>query len=84
MINIKHLLKVCVFWVNIIYIVCFLGVLLFPASREAFMLYALHSRGVFGEEVLTLGTFLSGLVIWNIVALLAVWLFAFLFNSVKK
>ncbi|MDP3957573.1 MAG: DUF5676 family membrane protein [bacterium] len=84
MINTNHLLKVTAYWVSIVYAVCYFGVLLFPSSREAFMVYALHYRGNLGETVLTLGTFVSGLLIWNIVALLGVWLFAALFNSTKE
>ena len=37
-----------------------------------------------GENVMTVGTFISGIVIWNIAALIGVWLFAFIFNAVKK
>jgi hypothetical protein len=37
-----------------------------------------------GRNVLTLGTSVSGLIIWNVVALLAVWLFAALFNGIKS
>ncbi|OGI19321.1 MAG: hypothetical protein A3J06_01195 [Candidatus Moranbacteria bacterium RIFCSPLOWO2_02_FULL_48_19] len=84
MINTNHLLKVATYWVSIVYAVCYLGVLLFPSIRETFMLYALHTKGSLGTDVLTLSTFISGLVIWNIVALLGVWLFAFLFNSTKQ
>lgn len=84
MINTSHLLKVTVYWISIVYVVCYLGVLLFPTSREAFMLYALHYEENLGKDVLTLSTFVSGLLIWNIVALLGVWLFALLFNRVKE
>jgi len=37
-----------------------------------------------GQNILTLGTFILGLIIWNVIALLAVWLFAFLYNSIKE
>lgn len=83
MINTKHLLKVTAFWISIVYVVCFAGVALFPGIREAFMLYALHTTVNVGENVMTLTTFISGLVIWNAVAFLAVGLFAFSFNRIK-
>ena len=47
------------------------------------MKYALHTNDTLGENVMTLTTFISGLVIWNVVAVLAVWLFITLFNRIK-
>lgn len=83
MINTKHLLKVTSAWISVVYVVCFAGVALFPTSREMFMRYALHSDVALGQSVITITTFISGLIIWNIVAFLAVGLFALLFNKMK-
>lgn len=83
MINTKHLLKVTATWISVVYVVCFGGVALFPGVRSAFMQYALHTAVDTGENVLTLATFISGLAIWNAIALVAVGLFAFLFNRTK-
>ncbi|MDO8561702.1 MAG: DUF5676 family membrane protein [bacterium] len=83
MINIKHLLKVTAVWVSIVDAVCFLGVALFPGLRQAFMYYGLHTTTSLGENVMTLMTFISGLVVWNVIAFLAVGLFAVLFNRIK-
>lgn len=84
MIKVNHLLKVAVAWVSVVYAVCYLGVALFPGIRGGFMKYGLHTNVSLGTNELGLGTFLSGLVIWNIIGVLAVWLFAYLFNSIKK
>ena len=84
MINIKHLLKVASAWISIVYVICFVGVALFPGIRYGFMRYGLHTSINTGQNILTFGTFLSGLIIWNIIAILAVWLFAQLFNTIKK
>ncbi|OGY43705.1 MAG: hypothetical protein A3B89_02915 [Candidatus Buchananbacteria bacterium RIFCSPHIGHO2_02_FULL_40_13] len=84
MINIKHLLKVTAAWTSIVYVVCFAGVALFPATRELFMRYALHSDIALGRNIITLATFIAGLIIWNVIDVVAVWLFAFLFNKIKK
>ncbi len=84
MINTKHLVKVAAAWISIVYALCFFGVLLIPGIRPGFMQYGLHMRGFMGDDLLSVGTFLSGLIIWNVVALLAVWLFARLYNSIKK
>lgn len=83
MIDIKHLLKVTAAWVTIVYIICFGGVALLPGIRPWFMHYALHMNVTMGENVTTLATFISGLLIWNIVGLLGTWLFALLHNQFK-
>lgn len=85
MIDTKHLLRVTVAWVSVVYTVCFGGVALVPGIREWFMQYALHATNVsVGENVITLTTFITGLIVWNIVAVLTVWLFAFLWNALKR
>mgnify|MGYP001593040752 CR=1 FL=1 len=84
MINTKHLLKVASLWISAVYVVCYLGVALFPASRQWFMRYALHGDVSLTSGYFGFGYFISGLIIWNIVALLGVGLFAYLFNTIKK
>lgn len=84
MINTKHLLKVSAAWISIVWVVCFAGVAMVPGIRPGFMRYGLHMGIDMGSNILTVGTFISGLIIWNIIVFLAVWLFAALFNGVKK
>jgi len=84
MININHLLKVTAAWISIVYVVCFAGIAMFPGIRPGFMMYGLHMNINMGQNIITFGTFLSGLVIWNVIALLAIWLFAWLFNIMKQ
>lgn len=85
MINIEHLLKVSAAWVSIVYTICFVGVASLPGIRPGFMMYGLHMRGFdVGQNVLNFWTFISGLIIWNVLTLLAVWLFAYLFNKIKQ
>ena len=83
MINTGHLLKVTALWTTIVYIVCFGGAALVPGTRPWFVHYALHMNVSMGENVMTTSTFSSGLVIWNVVTLLGVWLFGFLHNAIK-
>jgi hypothetical protein len=83
MINMKHILKVVSVWISAVYAVCFFGVALFPGVRPGFMMYGLHMNVTLGSDVLSLGTFLSGLIIWNAVALAGVWFFTLLFNKIK-
>ncbi|KKT40951.1 MAG: hypothetical protein UW30_C0015G0022 [Candidatus Giovannonibacteria bacterium GW2011_GWA2_44_13b] len=84
MINTQHLLKVSAAWISIVYTICFAGVAFFSGIRTGFMMYALHMNVSMGVNVLTITTFLAGLVIWNIIAFLAVWLFAVLFSGINK
>lgn len=83
MINISRAVKTSLWWINIVYIICFIGVAIFPEIRSSFMLYALHTNLNMGENVATWTTFISGLILWNLIAGLAVWLFAMLFNKIK-
>jgi len=80
----KHLLKVGAAWISIVYVICFVGVALFPGLRGGFMKYGLHTAFSIGQNMLSFGTFLSGLIIWNIIAIASLWLFVQLFNSIKK
>ena len=84
MINTDRLLKATAAWTTIVYIVCFGGVVLLPGVRSWFLYYALHLDVSTGDNVTTVTTFLSGLLIWNVVALFGVWLFAFLQNAIKS
>lgn len=81
----SHVLKVTASWISVVYIVCFGGVALLPGVREWFMKYALHTDNFsLGSNVMTLATFITGLVIWNMIAILAVWLYAVLDKGIKS
>jgi len=85
MINVTHLLKVSVAWTSIVYAVCFVGVALLPGIREWFFQYAFHSVNVgIGQSSMTLATFIAGLIIWDIIAVLVAWLFAYLWNTIRS
>ena len=84
MLDTTHLLKVASAWISIVYVVCFAGVAFFPGIRPGFMRYGLHMGIDMGQNILSVGIFISGLVIWNVIAVLAVGLFAYLFNTIKK
>lgn len=84
MINTKHLLKVASAWMSILYVICYVGVAVLPASRTWFMRFALHADSPFMSGYFSIGYFISGLIIWNVVTVLGAWLFAVLFNTIKK
>ncbi|OHB08168.1 MAG: hypothetical protein A3G46_01795 [Candidatus Zambryskibacteria bacterium RIFCSPLOWO2_12_FULL_39_16] len=84
MTNNKRVLKVASSWISIVYVICFGGVALVPGIRSWFMGYALHTEVDIGTNVMTLTTFITGLVIWNVIAILAVWLYVTLTNYFNK
>ena len=85
MIQINRLLKVTVAWTSIVYVVCFGGVALIPGIREFFLQYALHSVNVgIGQNAMTPTTFIVGLIVWNLATLFGVWLFAYLWNTIRN
>lgn len=84
MLNTSRLLKVSAAWVSIIYTICFVVVASAPMSRNWFMMYGMHTSFNLGPSVTTVSTFIAGLIFWNILILLGVWLFASLYNSIKK
>ena len=82
----KHVVKVVMVWTSIVYAVCYFGVMLFGGIRPGFMRYALHMNypaDVF-QNVFTVGTFVSGLVIWNIIVLLLVGLYGWLNRKIGE
>lgn len=83
MINTKHLLKVTSAWVSIVYVICYAGVAIYPPVRSLFMKYSLHADASFQSDYFGFGYFVTGLVIWNVAAILGSWLFAQLFNKIK-
>lgn len=84
MINTKHLLKVASAWISVVYAVCYAGVAIYPQGRSLFMKYSLHADISFRSDFFSLGYFISGLIIWNIVAIAGAYLFAALFNKIKE
>lgn len=83
MIDTKRLLKVTSAWISIVYAVCYAGVAIYAPIRPLFMRYALHADVAMQSGFFGISYFISGLIIWNVVAVAAVWLFAYLFNRIK-
>lgn len=78
-----HLFKVTAVWVSTIYTICYLGVAFYPNTRGMFMRYAMHANMTWNANYFGPSYFISGLLIWNVVALLAVWFFIFLLKEIK-
>lgn len=84
MINTKHLIKTASAWASIIYTICFLGVAIYPPIRDLTVQYGLHMKPSFDSNFFSTGYYISGLIIWNVVVIASVWLFAILFNKIKQ
>lgn len=84
MIDIKHLLKVSSTWASVVYVICYVGVMIYPPLRTLFVQYALHTNTTISAEFLGASYFISGLIIWNVVAVAGAGSFAYLFNVIKK
>ena len=84
MINTQHLPKVTMAWISILYVVCFGAVAIYPQIRTLFMKYALHVELDLSGNIMTPWTFVTGLILWNVAAVLALGLFAVLFNKIRQ
>lgn len=84
MLDTKYVIKIACIWVTILYVICFIGVAFFSPLRSFFMEYALHTSLDAGMNSVSFITFSSGLLIWNILTALSVWLFCVLYNSIKR
>jgi hypothetical protein len=78
-----RLVKVGMAWMTIVYVLCFAAIAIFPDIRSLFMQYTLHAEVSMGQSVITLGTFVAGLIFWDIIAAFGFGLFALLFNRIK-
>lgn len=84
MINTIRLLKVSVAWTSIAYTVCYLAVWLVPQTRDLFLTTALHAIVPVTSGPFTLGTFVTGLIVWDVLVVVGVWLFTYLWNTIKN
>ena len=81
--NVTHLLTVTAAWTSVVYTICYVTVWLYPPVRDLFLQTALHANVPLTSGPFTIGSFLAGLVIWNSMAVLAVWLFAYLYRAIR-
>ncbi|MEZ0061782.1 galactitol-specific phosphotransferase system IIC component [Bradyrhizobium elkanii] len=83
MLNTRHLIKVGMAWISIVYVVCFAAVAVYPQIRTLAMKYGLHVDIDLGTAVTTPLTFVTGLILWNLAAAATLGLLAFLFNRIR-
>ncbi len=80
----NHLMKISAAWVSIAYVVCYVLFYFIPALRGTFIYYAVHMDIGTAPSVFTLGNFVGGLVFWNVLVVLSIWLWAFLAKRIKN
>lgn len=84
MINTKRVLKVGLAWINITYLICYFGVMLSPSLRNQLLQVLLHFQvNNLGQSVFSVGNFFLGLIWWNVLTLMLLWLFVALYNKFK-
>lgn len=83
MLNGTKIAKVMVIWGTILYVVCvfFAGIL--PSVYGWFVSYVVHFGAMPTKPAITFVSAIIGLILWDIVVYLAVWLFVLLYNKMK-
>jgi hypothetical protein len=77
--------KVGAAWITIVYVICFAGVALFPNIRTVFIQDALHTEANFlGRDIITVRSFVAGLIWWNALVFFGVTLFQVLDGVYSK
>jgi hypothetical protein len=77
--------KVGAAWITIAYVICFAGVALFPNIRTVFLQDALHMEANFlGRDIITVRSFVAGLIWWNALVFFGVTLFRVLDGVFSK
>lgn len=81
--NTTRLLKIGLAWTSIVWLVCYLLVGLIPGLGPALFLYLFHLNMGSIENVFTIGNFIVGLVLWNIIVAAGIALVGVLSNYIK-
>ena len=80
--NTTRAIKISLAWISIAWIVCYLAFGLIPGLGRVAMPYILHMN-VPMENIFTIGNFIVGLVVWNIIVAAGVALAGLLSNFIK-
>lgn len=82
--NTNKVTKTAMIWISILYTVCVILVLIIPAMMQSASSAIFHgmSSDVLSVSI-TIGSFIYGLIVWNIITVASVWLFGTIYNKVK-
>lgn len=81
--NTTRSLKIGLAWTSIVWLVCYLLVGLIPGLGPALLPYLFHLNMGSIENVFTIGNFIVGLVLWNIIVAAGIALVGVLSNYIK-
>ena len=80
--NTTRAIKISLTWISIAWTVCYVAFGLIPGLGPAVMPYILHTN-VPMENIFTIGNFVVGLILWNIIVAASVTLVGLLSNYIK-
>jgi hypothetical protein len=81
--NTTRAIKIGLAWVNIVWVVCYLVIGLVPRLGPTTLSYLLHVTMGPMENIFTIGNFLIGLILWNIIVAAGVALVGVISNYIK-
>lgn len=81
--NTIRALKIGAAWITIAWVVCYLIFGLIPGLRPATAPFILHMNMGPMEDIFTVGNFIIGLVVWNIIVAAGIALAGLLSNYIK-
>lgn len=83
MLNSAKIAKVTVVWMTILYIICTLIAAILPGIYAKFAGLLVHFGAVSQKPNITFLSAIVGLIVWDIVVYIAVWLFVAIYNRTK-
>ena len=75
--------KIGLAWITSTYVLCYVILGLIPAARPSALPYILHINVGPVENIFTLGNFIIGLILWNVIVGAGIWLVGFLAKYIK-
>lgn len=81
--NTMRAIKISLAWISIAWTICYLAFGLIPGLGPTAMPYILHMN-VPMENIFTIGNFVIGLIVWNVVVVAGVALAGLLSNIIKS
>lgn len=82
--NTARAVKIGLVWITSTYVLCYIILGLIPASRPSLLPYILHLNVGPVENIFTLGNFIIGLILWNVIVGAGIWWIGFLAGTIKK
>lgn len=82
--NTTRAIKIGLAWITITYALCYVILGVLPGARGSFLPYIMHLNVGQVENIFTLGNFIGGLILWNVIVGAGIWLVGFLGQYIKN